>query len=149
MNTSEFKELYEQFVFKSGSSLTQEQFTTLLMFFPALLVVVSDGKVDLEEWTYIKYLAKFMSDAYIDSASDEERSLLTESYYHALKWLIENLETWKKLFIDVLAKYLTIHPEVKDDIIETLYMFSEASEGQSGEEIKVIERIKQELRINS
>jgi len=148
MNAPEVKKLYQDFIQKSGSTLSHEQFFTLLLFFPALLVVVSDGQIDHEEWTYIKYLAKFMSDAHIETLQDEQRPILTQAYSDALKWLVENLATSKKPFIETLAGYLNRHPEVKEDIIETLYMFSEASDGQSQEETQAIDRIKQELGID-
>jgi hypothetical protein len=148
MNSPEIKNLYSEFRTASQSKITNEQFGTLLMFYPSLLVVVSDGVVDKEEWVYIKYLAKFMSDSHKEGITDEQRAALVDNYFEDLRFLITNISDWKEKFLTTLACYLSKHPEIKEDILETLYMFSEASEGSSEDELTTINDLKHHLGID-
>jgi hypothetical protein len=45
----------------SQTKLNREQFITLLIFFPTLLVVSADENIDKEEWIFVEYIAKAMA----------------------------------------------------------------------------------------
>ena len=128
-------------------SLTEEQFGSLVLFFPSLLIIASDGKVDDEEWLYVNYLAKFIADTFKNEISHEERDELETTYLKELKFLVEDLEKWEPAFIEVLQDYISINESVKEDVEEILHLFAEASDGKSDEEEIKIEELKNVLCI--
>jgi len=143
--------LYNAYLAAHQNTLTEEQFNSLLIFFPALLVVASDGVVDDEEWMYVKYLAKFMSDSfkYQGDVTESERKELEALFLENLKYLLESLDTWEEKFIDTLRDYLEDTPELKEDVLEILHLFAEASEGTSDEEQEVIDKLVQRLGLEA
>ena len=148
LDVSEASELYNKYVEASNTTLSKEHFDTLITYFPSLLIIVSDGVVDDEEWVYVKFLAKFMADAHKDDLSSTERDELEDTYFNELSFLLDDVEVWEPDFLVALKKFLVHHPELKEDIVEILYMFSEASEGDDEEaELAKIEYLKEELNL--
>lgn len=149
MNLNNTENLYKKYCAERSASLTDQQFGSLVMFFPALLVIMSDGVVDEEEWIYVKYLAKFISDTMKDEVAEEDLGALQEVYYKELEYLVDpdHLERWKPEFLMVISEYVDGHPDVKEDIEDILYIFADASDGLSEEEEEQIELIKKELHI--
>jgi len=141
--------LFTEYQKVSSTPLTQEQFQTLVLFFPSLLVLASDGVIDQEEWVYVKYLAKFMSDTYKKDLTDVELAALNQNYYKSLELLIDSLDTWEDRFLDALKLHLEEFPFKKETVTETLHLFAEASEGESDDEIKKIEEIAERLNIDA
>jgi hypothetical protein len=140
------QELYNKFKNRSGSKLGYEQFNTLLIFFPAILVVMSDGVIDDEEWVYVDYLSKFMAKNHKDNlAGDQAYDELVAMYYEDLQFLIENLSTWKNSFLEELKSVLIGQDEIKSTLVETLYLFADASEGVSDDEQHTIDNLKELL----
>lgn len=149
MNLNNIDSLYEKYCAERSAALTSPQFGSLVMFFPALLVIMSDGVVDEEEWIYVKYLAKFVADTMKDEVAEEDLAALQEAYYKELEYLVDpdHLERWKPEFLKVISEYVDGHPEVKEDIEDILYIFADASDGLSEEEEEQIDAIKKELHI--
>ncbi|MBX2844458.1 MAG: hypothetical protein KTR26_22035 [Flammeovirgaceae bacterium] len=145
MQSPEFESLHQKYQGVKSSQLNGDQFGTLVLFFPSLLVVASDGIIDEEEWVYVKYLAKFMADTYKNDLDDEARESLESQYFAELNFLISNLEEWEPKFVDTLRAYLETNPLVKEDVLEILYLFAEASDGESEEETLKINSLKEEL----
>lgn len=141
--------LFEEYKKVNASKLSSEQFSTLVMFFPALLVIASDGVIDQEEWIYVKYLSKFMTDTYKKEKSEQELASLNQAYYKDLEFLIDNLEDWEGRFVDALGKHLGEFPGQKETVMETLHLFAEASEGESDEEAEKIEELSKKLHLES
>ncbi len=129
--------LYTDFQRKSGSKLTQEQFERMVYYFPALLVVASDGKVDEQEWVYIRYLAKFIAETFPKGLEGD----LVGNYVDSLAYLVNYCQIWENRFLDALKFHLSKYPEVKEDVRESLYLFAEASEGQSTQEEQKIQQL--------
>jgi hypothetical protein len=134
--------LYKDYKKTSGSAIVENQFGTLVMFFPSLLVVASDGVVDDEEKIYVKYLAKFMADTFKNEISPDERDSIEGSYLSDLEYLLDNLPDWEPKFIDTLKSYLETHEDAKEDIVDILYLFADASDGVSDDEEQKIEELK-------
>ncbi len=135
------RNLYFEFKNLTQSNLLEEHFERLVFYFPAILVVVSDGVVDKQEWTYVKYLAKFIAETFIGDESDPRHSELIEEYSKALKFMVENASNWENKLLTVLKENLELAPEVKEDIYDSLFLFAEASDGASEEEKKKIESL--------
>jgi len=139
--------LFEEYKKVSSTKLTNDQFNTLVMFFPALLVIASDGVIDQEEWVYVKYLSKFMTDTYKKEMNEQELASLNQHYYKDLEFLIDNLESWESRFVDALGRHLNEYPGQKETVMETLHLFAEASEGESDEEAEKIEELSKKLQL--
>ncbi len=137
MKSDAIQQLFEDYSPVSPTNLDAEQFSTLLTFFPALLVIASDGVVDDDEWVYVRYLAKFMAENDQDTTGKQQEEL-QEKYFQELKYLLDSLMNWEDKFIEALADYLTNFPEIKEDIEEILHMFAEASDGESEVEEETI-----------
>lgn len=144
MKSEAIDSLFESYKEVSPTQLNSDQFGTLLTFFPALLVIASDGVIDDDEWVYVKYLAKFMAENDTDT-SEKPVKELTELYFDELKYLLESLMSWEEKFIEALADYLKHFPEIKEDIEEILHMFAEASEGESEIEEETIASLSHRL----
>ena len=141
-------ELYIEYKKVSDTQLTEVQFGTLTLFFPSLLVIASDGVIDQDEWVYVKYLAKFISDTYKKELNDVELADLNQSYYKALEFLIDHLDTWEDRFLDTLKSHLAENPHQKATVEEVLHLFAEASEGESEEEAEKIEELTVRLALD-
>ena len=115
MELDYIKDLYTKYKSRSNSQLSYEQFETFLIFFPSLLVILSDGVIDDEEWVYIRYLAKFMADTSKEEVPDEsEREFLMNDYLDNLKYMIDHMERWEKSFIETLKRYIQEEEDIKD-----------------------------------
>lgn len=140
--------LYLTYQTKSGSKLTQEQFDRFILFFPALLVIASDGEIDEEEWVYVDFLAKGIADSFKEQVPDErKREEMKVTFRKELDGLIARLDMWEAIFIPALRKYLDDFPEVKEDVDEILHIFAEASDGESEDELAKIRELHAKLGI--
>ncbi|MCU0450009.1 MAG: hypothetical protein MUC97_09245 [Bernardetiaceae bacterium] len=138
--------LQAQFEAQAGLSFTQNEFAALLLYFPVLLVVEADGELQSEEWQYLGHLAKALADSFKDGLPQPEaRTALQERYLHALRYLRTHLREWDVLWIRHLHTYLALHPELKEEAEEILYLFAEANHQTSEAEGLVIAQLKTEL----
>ncbi|MDW7695794.1 hypothetical protein R9C00_24975 [Flammeovirgaceae bacterium SG7u.111] len=148
MRSPEIDKLYDTYRRVKVCKVNNEQFGTLVLFFPALLVVACDGVVDDEEWVYVKYLSKFIADTFKDQLSEEEIAALQESMFAELEFLTKYLSDWEQKFLKVLKEYLAHNSHVKEDVVDILHMFAEASEGESDEEEAKIEELTNYLELS-
>lgn len=148
MKSDAIDNLFESYSEVSPTQLNFDQFGTLLTFFPALLVIASDGVIDDDEWVYVKYLSKFMAENDNDTTGKSQKEL-QELYFSELKYLLESLMNWEERFVETLADYLAHYPEIKEDIEEILHMFAEASEGESEIEEETIASLSHRLGLDS
>ncbi len=148
MTQKDFEELLADYESKRNINLAPEQFHTLLTFFPALLVVAADGVIDEEEWVYVKYISRSMAETFIeDYGSEYDLDELKTIFFQDLQYLTDHLDYWRDRFLAGLKFYMMSHDNIKNDVLETMYMFSEASEAGNDEEEVVIEQIKKILEI--
>jgi len=142
------QELYKAYVQISHTALNEEQFYTLLSFFPSLLVVAADGIIDEEEQVYISYIAKSMAENFLeDHQNISDVDTLKNLFLKDLEKLAQSIPVWEEKFLDALKIYLKKHPEIKNDIIETMYLFSDASESSADLEEALIEKLKMRLEL--
>jgi hypothetical protein len=136
----EISEIYAKFKSQTPTELSEEHFERMVFYFPAILVVLSDGKVDTQEWIYIKYLAKFIAETFTQKTEAEQQKL-TEMYVEALSFLVQNATIWENKLLGALKEILSHSPEIKEDVHESLYLFAEASEESSDAEKRKIEQL--------
>ncbi|NLR91100.1 MULTISPECIES: hypothetical protein [Flammeovirga] len=141
------EELYAQYIATNNVDISREHFQTLFTYFPCLLIVASDGVVDEEEWVFVKYLSKFMADAYKSSLTKPELDSLQKTYFQELEYLVKSLDKWKEPFLDTLHSYLEENDDEKEDILDILHLFAEASDGVCDDEEEAIEELTERLNL--
>lgn len=139
--------LHELFTQESKFSLDEEQFVTLLTFYPALLVVAADGYIDEDEKVYVKQIAKFMANSYTDLHNEDFKPLEKE-FFQSLIFLHEKEPRFKDAFLQVLHDYLVQLPDLKDNIAEVMLMFAHSSDDISKEEEVIIREVAAQLAID-
>ena len=130
------------------AKLTHDQFTYLVQMFPALLVSMSDGVLDKEEWGAVlktaENLGKNLSDG---SAADADA--LTDVYKTEFRYLLDNYERWKKKFVNALQEYLRENPSARDLVLESMYLFANTTDGISKVEQDKIDELSNRLDLSS
>lgn len=144
MTSGTLQTVYEDFLLASQSNLIESEFQTLLVFFPAILVVAADGTIDHEEWLYINQLIRAMANTSDNDSTDK----LEEEYEKAIKFLIRELHTWEEQFIPILQEILSKKPALKEEITEVIYIVADASDGVSKKEMKVLNKLKEQLGLD-
>ncbi len=145
--TTSFKNLYEGFIHAAESRLSEDQFLSLLIFFPAVLVVAADGMIDHEEWFYLNRIIKAMADGFDDDSNLNIQELAAE-YQSTMRYLVRELHTWETLFMPFLQTYLQKNLSAKEDVADVIYMVAEASDGISKKEGRVIKMLNETLGLD-
>ncbi len=127
MKTDPVRALYEQYGNSHDTSLQFYQFEVLLIFFPAIQVIMSDEVIDDDEWKFFRQLASFMAES--ETQDPELQKDLHYLYLNEITFMIEHMADWKKPFTYTLRLHSKNKPEVKASIMDTLYLITEASGG--------------------
>ncbi|EAY25114.1 hypothetical protein M23134_05884 [Microscilla marina ATCC 23134] len=148
MKFNSIRELYQLYFSERPATLDVHQFTLLVEFFPTVLVVLSDGVLDDKEKTYIKRLAAsvgniFMEDGYAPQKAKE----LAVIFGAEFEYLIHHQDEWKDQFLSTLNAHLERFPEQKDNILDTIYLFAEASQDLQSPEKDMILFLKDALNL--
>jgi hypothetical protein len=143
-------ELYIEYSRVRNIDINKEQFIYILNLFPALLVVLSDGIVDGDEWKTVKKLATILGKEFAttDLGMEKEENL-TLIYKSEFKYLLRNREIWERKFLDTLKAYFTKNQSSKEFVLETMFLFANASDGISIEEDKMIDALTTELGLEN
>ena len=149
MTNKEVIQLYENYQKHYNTKLTQDEFITLLTFFPAVQVLTADGEIDKEEWVYVKHIAKSMAETYKDELPNQYELIdLQQNYEEELQYILENMDKWSAKFTFGLKSYLREMPEVKDIVFDVMYMFADASNDISKAEKEMIDTLRVELELS-
>jgi len=140
------EELYEEYIFTRKIDISLDQFLILASFFPALLVISTDGKVDEEEWRYVDSLVHSLCNS-LDTKrlSIQEVKELKNVFHTELRYLQRNFDTWERKFTKALKKYLHDHPVYQSLVSEHIYQSASVSEGICEKEKTMIEYLLKEL----
>lgn len=150
MKPETVSELFRLYQTERKVKITEEQFVTFAVFFPTILVIISDGVIDMEEWEYVKQLSRFMAKSFRDSENSEvDVNALTQAYLYEISFLLKFQRDWQEAFMQALKGYVQENPEVKSSILDTIHLFAEASEGTSDDELEKIQFIKEELALDA
>jgi hypothetical protein len=148
MTNKDVIQLYENYQKHYPTKLNQDEFVTLLTFFPAIQVLTADGEIDAEEWIYVQHISKSMAETYRDEVSNKYELIdLQQTYETELAYILDNMSNWSAKFTFGLKSYLNEMPEVKDIVFDVMYMFADASNDISSAEKDMIESLKQELAL--
>ena len=139
--------LYTDYCKARNIELDEEQFSSFMAFFPALMVAGADGIVDREEWVYCKKLAAGLGASFSQENNLQETENLTLIYRGEFRFLIKNMEAWEDRFLQALKEYFAETPYAKTFVSETLYLFADASMGISQEEMDLINYLEMKLAL--
>ena len=149
---SEFilKDLQEEYQKERNIILNQEQFVYLVNLFPSLLVVLSDGIVDREEWVTVKKLAKILGTEFAsEDLGIEKEENLSLIYRAEFRYLLKHREQWEEKFLDGLRIYFQQNDGSKDFVVETMHLFAHASDGISDIEDATIQKLCDKLGLEN
>lgn len=140
------KDLQEEYQEARNIQLNQEQFVYLINLFPSLLVVLSDGIVDREEWVTVKKLAKILGTEFAtEDLGIEKEENLTLIYKAEFRYLLKYREQWEDKLLGGLKTYFEHNDGSKDFVLETMHLFAHASDGISDIEDQTIKRLCEKL----
>lgn len=143
-------DLYSEYTKARNIDINKEQFIYILNLYPALLVVLSDGIVDRDEWKTVKKLATILGKEFAttDLGLEKEENL-TLIYKAEFKYLLKNRGRWERKFLDTLKGYFEKNHSSKEFVLETMFLFANASNGISIEEDKMIDNLTVELGLQN
>jgi tellurite resistance protein len=125
------EQLHKVYCIDRNNSLTVDQFTSFLAFFPVLLVAAADGVVDENEWEYCRRLASSLAYSYSDELSEAEINQLTQAYQTEFSYLLTNLKQWQERFLEALEEFFSINKYAKVFVAQTAWLVAAASDGVS------------------
>lgn len=127
--------------------LTLEQFTYILNLYPSLIVCMSDGVLDQEEWEGVIRLSKGLAMEYGYGLDNDEMEKLEQSFRTEFRYLLDNIEKWQKKFLNTLKNHIQDSKTDKELVLETMYLFANASDGISKIEQETIEMLTDRLSL--
>lgn len=136
--------LFEEYRKARNVDITLSQFIYIMNLYPSLLVCMSDGVLDKEEWDGVLNIAKGLAMAYAEASEQEkmERVFRTE-----FKYLLDNIEKWQKKFLNALKNHIEGSKEDKEFVLEAMYLFANIADGISSEEQEKIEALSERLSL--
>ena len=147
MSDDVIHQLYVDYTAVRNIELDEEQFASFMAFIPAVMVAASDGIVDREEWKYTKKLSSGLGCSYSHERFTDETENLTLIYKGEFRYFIKHQEEWEDRFLEALKIYFAKNEYSKKFVSETLYLFADASNGISQEEMDLINSLEMNLEL--
>jgi hypothetical protein len=129
---------FKDYQAKRNTCLDENQFSSLLMMYPSILVAIADGDFDALEKQNLAESVKEAADGNI---------LVTCEMYSELSYLITADNNVKKQALTCIKEEIADKPEIKSMILELMTSMAEASDGLSEIEAQKIAELKTELLI--
>ncbi|MEP1035578.1 hypothetical protein [Ekhidna sp.] len=139
--------LLEEYHKTRKSDLSIDQFTYILKIYPSLLVCMSDGKLDPEEWDGVLNISKGLALLYLDQIPNSNAEKIETLFRTEFRYLLENIDKWEKKFLNTLKSYLEEHPGEKEFVYEAMYLFANAADGIAHEEQRTIDKLSSRLSL--
>ena len=139
--------LLEEYRKTRKSELSIDQFTYILKIYPSLLVCMSDGKLDKEEWDGVLNISKGLALLYIDQQPNTSAEKIESLFRTEFKYLLENIDKWEKKFLNTLKNYLDDNSDEKEFVYEAMYLFANAADGISHDEQRKIDELSSRLSL--
>lgn len=132
-------DFFKDYQTKRNTCLDENQFSSLLMMYPAILVATADGNFDALEKQNLAESVKEAADGNI---------LVACEMYSELSYLISADDNVKKQALTCIKDEIADKPEIKSMILELMTAMAESSDGVSEVEAQKIAELKTELLIN-
>lgn len=139
--------LLEEYLKVRKSDLSLEQFTYILKIYPSLLVCMSDGKLDKEEWDGVLNISKGLALLYLDQTPNTSVEKVESLFRTEFRYLLENIDKWEKKFLNTLKTYLEEHADDREFVYEAMYLFANAADGIAHEEQRMIDQLSTRLAL--
>lgn len=133
------KDYFKDYQTKRNTCLDENQFSSLLMMYPSVLVATADGDFDALEKQNIAESVKEAADGNI---------LIACEMYSELSYLISADNSIKKQALTCIKDEIADKSEIKSMVLELMTSVADASDGISEVEAKKIADLKSELLIN-
>jgi hypothetical protein len=135
-----FSELFKSYSEERGTVLSENQFASLLLMYPSVLVASCDGDFDALERQNLAISC--------NSAAGENDVLFAAELYCELMYCISSEgKKWRNLFFDVMKENLSNDSDTKQLVLNLMTSMAESSDGISNEELETINSIKQSLNL--
>jgi len=139
-------QLYLDYLKSRKIKIPEDQFVYLTKLYPALLICMSDGVLDKEEWDSVVMATRGLAAEFVRSPADN-RDMIAMSFRTEIRYLIDNVDKWKKKFLNALEHSLRDKPLDQEFVLETMYLFANIAGGISDEEIDEINALARRLGI--
>lgn len=136
MNLDEFYGSYQQ---KRNTCLSKDEFTSLLIMYPAALVAMADN--DFAEFEKANLVSA------LKEASDGKDLIMCEMYAELCYLCTSADEEYKQTILEFMRTELESKPEIKLMILELMISTAEADDGISEVEKQKIDELKTILAI--
>lgn len=141
-------QLYIDYVKSRKIQIPEDQFIYLTKLYPALLICMSDGVLDKEEWDGIIMATRGLAAEFVKSPTDN-RDMIAMSFRTEIRYLIDNIEKWNKKFLNALHHSIKDNSLDQEFVLETMYLFANIADGISDEEQEAINKLSVRLGITS
>lgn len=146
--TPQIEKLFKEYRRIRPVKMDVEQFTYLVNLFPAMLVVMADDVLDTTEWDAVKSLAKALAQSLQEEVLEpEEQEGMERVFVTEFRYLLDNTDRWKSKMLNALADYVKSDDQNKEFILESMYLFANASDGISIEEQQSINELSRRLNL--
>jgi len=125
--------------------INRDLFVYILKLYPSLLVCMSDGKLDDEEWDGVMKMARGLAEEYTELIPGADKEKIAQNFRTEFRYLLENVERWQKKFLSALKGYIEDSRDDKEFIMESMYLFANAADGISMEEQQAINNLADRL----
>jgi len=140
----QIKMLHREYVKSRKIQISEDQFDYLARLYPALLVCMSDGVLDDEEWDGIVMATRGLAAEFVKSP-DDDRDMIAMSFRTEIRYMLDNVDKWRKKFLNALHHDLQGQDLDKEFVLETMYLFANIAGGISDEEQDAINDISRRL----
>lgn len=144
---SQAEQLFDEYKKVRDIDLTLPQFTYLLNLYPCLIVCMSDGVLDKEEWEGVDKLAKGLTLNFSENLTPVQLVKMEQKFRTEFMYLIENLEKWQKKFLNALKSHISQSKLDKEFVLESMYLFANAADGISDVEQQAIDMLSDRLAL--
>lgn len=136
MNLTDYFKVYQS---ERKTCLDENQFSSLLMMYPSVLVAAADGEFDALEKQNLSESVKETSEGNV---------LIACEMYSELSYLLKADNSVKTQALSCIKEEIANKPEIKSIVLELMTSMAESSEGISEIESKKITELKSQLLIN-
>ncbi len=129
MLAEKFKALYNRYIIERHTDqISEKEFERILLMFPAVLVLKSDGQVDTTEMMYLSQLARYMSDQGLNISDADIRQ--------EIRHLAQRAHYWRAPFLEVLRLFITEH-KVGGEVVQMMIAAASSSTGNMRQNIQI------------
>lgn len=136
--------LYAEYIKVRKPKLNEEKFAYLTKIYPALLICMSDGILDQEEWEGIVKITYGLAEEFIISPTDD-KEIIAITFKTEFRYLLNNIDKWSKKFLNVLKDNIKDNISDKEFVLETMYLFANITGGISDEKQNEIDKLSKRL----